>query len=80
MSSLVEHSDESAVGPLKQKVTTFCEELMNSGVNGETPCQSPYLMAMLVDLYKESGEQEDVKKALEVRTVCVGDGMEDIMC
>ena len=30
-------------------------------------CQSPYLMAMLVDLYKESGEDEDTKKAVEVR-------------
>ena len=68
---LVEHSDESVVGSLKQKVTTFCEELMNGGGGRDSydgnSCQSPYLMAMLVDLYKESGEDEDTKKAVEVR-------------
>ena len=68
---LVEHSDESVVGSLKQKVTTFCEELMNGGGGRDSDdgnsCQSPYLMAMLVDLYKESGEDEDTKKAVEVR-------------
>jgi len=67
---LVEHSDESVVGSLKQKVTTFCEELMNGGGGRDSDdgnsCQSPYLMAMLVDLYKESGEDEDTKKAVEL--------------
>jgi len=67
---LIEHSDESVVGPLKEKVTTFCEELLKGGDSPvETKAkkgQSPYLMAMLVDLYKESGDSEDIKKAHEL--------------
>jgi len=61
---LIEHSEDSLVGPLKHKVTIFCEELLKSK-EGEK-VTSPYLMAMLVDLYKETGDPDCIAKALQM--------------
>jgi len=63
---LIEHSEESLVGPLKQKITTFCEEILKENGDSKSPKaggHSPYLMAMLVDLYRDSGDTDDVNKA-----------------
>ena len=61
---LMEHSEDSLVGPLKHKVTIYCEELLKSK-EGER-VTSPYLMAMLVDLYKETGDPDCIAKALQM--------------
>ena len=61
---LIEHSDEPLVGAIKDKVKIYCEEFLKS--RHDEVVTFPYLMAMLVDLYKETGSSESSAKALQM--------------
>jgi len=62
---LIEHAEESLVEGIKAKVSEFCENLRD-GQDASHVTSSPYLLAMLVDLYKESGDESRIKKSLEL--------------
>lgn len=62
---LIEHAEESLAEGIKAKVSEFCENLQNDQDDRHLTL-SPYLLAMLVDLYKESGDEARIKKSLEI--------------
>ena len=57
---LLDHAEEGLAADLRAKVTSFCLDLQQTK-------SSPYLSSLMVDLYKEAGDEESLKKAMEVR-------------